>query len=1141
MDTKDSYTNMERAATSPGASGSSVSINVGVPSGTVNLDVLYNMIERKDLAVFNDLGGTEGIATSLTSNLSKGLQTEQVHSHTQMYGVNQLPEQETVTFLGLVKEALADLMMRLLIIAAIISIIFGMFLPDPYTGEVNRKTGWIEGTAILMSVTIVVMVSAVNDYNKAKKFEEMSAEQSKKDVEVMRNGVKTSVDISELVVGDVMFVAAGMSMAADGVFLQGQDLKCDESAVTGETDIMKKSPAHDPFFISGTNVTEGEGLVLIINVGVNSFAGKLAMATRGSPADTPLQVKLGWLAEMIGKLGLAAAVLTFAVLSVKTVVSVVTWAPSPEQPDPIAWSVSPFLNHLLVSITLVVVAIPEGLPLAVTIALAYSMKSMMADNCLVRVLASCETMGGTNTICSDKTGTLTTNSMTVVQGWLAEDNFAFSGYGVTGGPNSAITESGAATVVFHSSPEQVDLMCEALALNSTCDELNQDGKMVWVGGNKTEHGLVGFVKRIGKDYKAMRNQYAAHDKRTYPFSSAKKRMTTIVRKNGKWLIFVKGASEMVLEDCTHVLSKSGEVMPADEDYKAGIIQVIQQMADQGNRTMAVAYAESSDNGAFPAEEPYPALTLLAITGIQDPIRVEVPDAVASCRKAGIQVRMVTGDNKNTAVAIARKCGLLRSNGECEEGEVMEGAEFRKMAAENPERLQALIPKLRVLARSSPTDKLVLVACLMDEGDIVAVTGDGTNDAPALKLADVGFAMKSGTDVATGAADMVLMDDNFSTVVRAAVWGRTVNDNIRKFLQFQLTVNVAGVLLTLIGSAIYKEEPLKAVQLLWLNLIMDTLAALALATERPARDCLESGQGPISRAAPLISNRMWVFVITHGAFQLAVMILLIEFGPGIFNTHRCEHEVCELVSLEAQVNMTIPETETILCDPMSCDKCSVECKPELVQGTCMFNTFIWFQLFNEFNARKLYGERNIFEGFGRSRLFCIIFFICIGVQFLAVQVFGPVMKTTPLYFSQWVICISIAAMELLVGLIVSFIQVPMWKPKTADANKQGLDDLKKRLITEAKTNAGMFGGAPVGNVGQPSVTGNANFERQERGPRERWEFAIAGVMAEQRVVSTLIETTDRRIATSMIRKRRDSSILSFQQRTPAAGNAGLRVV
>eukprot|EP00667_Euglena_gracilis_P002037 EG_transcript_2037 len=956
-------------------------------AGSALTDLLYTMIERKDMALYHSLGGVEELAQRFQCHLSQGLTHEQVAVQRERFGCNVLPHADTASLCALVWAALGDPMMRILILAAAVSIGFGLTLADPHTGEVNRATGWVEGAAILVSVALVVLVTAGNDYTKAKKFEAMAVEQAKRSVEVVRDGATLSVDVSELVVGDLVRVAAGQTLAADGVLVGGCDLKTDESAATGETDAVSKQPLTDPFFISGTDVLEGDGLALVINVGVDSFAGKLAMSCRGSPADTPLQVKLQQLAEMIGKLGLAASVLTFLVLAVKETLLVLQME--------VELNFASYLNFLLVAITLVVVAIPEGLPLAVTIALAYSMKNMMRDHCLVRVLAACETMGGARAICSDKTGTLTQNRMAVATGWLAGQCFTVEA------PPAPGDLSAAPRPCIGGATPWAALLAEGIVQSSVSEQVFQDGATRWVGGNKTEHGLMEFAGQLGANCGAIRRQVAPQDRWLYHFSSARKRMTAVVRRHGRWAVFTKGAAELVLSDCAAVLTATDRV-PLDPGQRAALQQVIRDMADDGQRTIAVAYAEVDGDMTTLDAEPTVPLTLIAILGLHDPVRAEVPAAVAACQSAGIAVRMVTGDHRHTAVAVAKQCGLLAADGPGD-GEVMEGPEFRQLAADQPALLHSLLPRLRVLARSSPTDKLVLVAYLMDAGDVVAVTGDGTNDAPALKLADVGFAMKSGTDVATGAAAMVLMDDNFATVVRAAAWGRTVNDNIRKFLQFQLTVNVAGVLFTFVGSALSpeNEEPLKPVQLLWLNLIMDTLGALALATEAPAADCLtRPGAAPVPRDAPLISGRMWRFVLVHASFQLAMVVFLTLRGAALFAIGPCSAD-----------------------DPAGRPDAFGRCVGGAVNQTVVFNVFIWMQLFNELNARKLHGERNVFEGMGRSCLFFFILLLCATVQFCAVQYCGQFMATVPLTPRQWALCVALAALELPLGLALALWPLP----------------------------------------------------------------------------------------------------------------------
>eukprot|EP01012_Entosiphon_sulcatum_P020579 TRINITY_DN254_c0_g3_i2.p1 TRINITY_DN254_c0_g3~~TRINITY_DN254_c0_g3_i2.p1 ORF type:complete len:1281 (+),score=280.83 TRINITY_DN254_c0_g3_i2:38-3880(+) len=949
--------------------------------GEVDPSRLYNMVERKDVEVLGQQGGVRGIATGFETNLENGLTLSQVQAHREKYGKNELPPQEQQTFWEYVKDALGDKMMRALIFAALLSLILGLTVPDPETGKVDYATGWVEGAAILLSVTVVTLVSATNDYQKAKKFAQLSDENSRKEVCVIRGGTKHRIDSTELVVGDVLEVEGGDILAADGVLIEGQDLKCDESTATGEADAITKDEARDPFLISGTSVMEGRGHVLITGVGPNSFSGKHTLLTReGGESKTPLQERLEELADQIGVLGMGAAGATFAALAIKELFAIF------QGTHPL--QLKPFLDFTIVAVTIVVVAIPEGLPLAVTISLAYSMRNMMKDNCLVRVLAACETMGGANTICSDKTGTLTTNKMTVVQGWVGDKVFKDArAYDF----KSLLNHS-----VLH-------LLSEAICMNSTADQKpGDDGQMVWVG-NKTEFALLQFVKdQLGMDFKGIRSMAGKGDVNIYAFNSEKKRMTTIVRNGALLTAYVKGASELILASSTQYVNESGQPLPITAEVRASLEAVIDDMARQGNRTIGVAYVElpkdNDEAAAFPEEEPDLPLIFLGVLGIQDPIREEVPRAIRSCNRAGIVVRMVTGDNIKTAIAIAKKCGLYTEGQDV----ALQGPDFRELHQTNPEALRALLPRLRVLARSSPTDKQILVGELMALGDVVGVTGDGTNDAAALKLANVGFAMQSGTEVAKGASAMVLMDDNFATVVRAVMWGRAVNDNVRKFMQYQLTINCAGAILTFIGSAVSEDnkEPLSAVQLLWLNLIMDTIAALSLATEKCSEGSLD--RPPVFRHAPLISRRMWSFIFGHATFQLAVMFVLVYFGHVVFraNDADCEGEMHD-----------------------------GWCYEGLEHRTCLFNTFVLMQVFNSLNARQLYGGHNILDGmWSRSRPMVYLLVVTVLFQVFAVMVAGKFMETTPIDARQWGICIGLAAPELIVGFFVRLIPV---KEKTSN--------------------------------------------------------------------------------------------------------------
>eukprot|EP00668_Euglena_longa_P046616 GGOE01062301.1.p1 GENE.GGOE01062301.1~~GGOE01062301.1.p1 ORF type:complete len:1055 (-),score=361.18 GGOE01062301.1:374-3322(-) len=928
------------------------------------------------------LGGVEGLALPLylDSNLRRGINSSTLEERRKKFGDNILPQKELMSFFEHVMDALGDTMMLILIGAAVVSLVLGLTVPDPHTGKVEYSTGWIEGAAILISVTVVVLVTATNNYSKALKFAELSAETSKRSCTVLRDGCKQTIDTTELVVGDVLFLNAGDLLPSDAILVEGVEVKCDEAAMTGESDVVDKDAELDPFMIAGTSVVQGGGRALVSAVGQNSSSGKqLKLTLESGEQETPLQKKLSTLADDIGYLGGLAAALTFTVLSLK---EIYFWLNYPSHP----LHLKPFLDFLIVAVTIVVVAIPEGLPLAVTIALAYSMREMMEDNCLVRVMAACETMGGADAICSDKTGTLTTNTMTVVQAWVAEKRVVVPGSGIPVPATNQPHRSNSTLRAGSASPTGlleglnvfvVDLFCEACIMNSSAEEkLQADGTTQWTG-NKTEIGILRFLKeKVGVDPVDIQRSFPSESVRQFPFNSDKKRMTTVVKKGNKFVSYVKGAPDLLLAQCEEYMNTAGQRLPLTKDKREYLKAVITDMALLGNRCILVGVADLTVS-SMPHEDPEDCqFCVLSILGIQDPIREEVPGAVQKCQNAGIIVRMVTGDNKQTACSIAEKAGIYHK----ETGVALEGLEFRQMVEEEPERLRTLLPRLEVLARSSPQDKFVLVDLLRKNGNTVAVTGDGTNDAPALKLADVGFAMKTGTEIAKTASDIVLLDDNFVSVVKACMWGRNVNDNIKKFLQFQVTVNIVGVALTFFGAAFSDTNtaPLTPVQLLWLNLIMDTLAALALATEQPSEQLLD--RDPIHRDSSLITRRMWINITGHAVFQLGVMLWLMLYAAPYFNV----------------------EDQSIH------------------HRTIVFNTFILIQIWNEFNARKLHGEFNVFAGMGRSKGHLRVTCIMVLFQFCSVQFFGDFFGTRPLNLAQWVACVAIGAMCLPYGALLNIV-------------------------------------------------------------------------------------------------------------------------
>ena len=1071
-------------------------------------DAIFEMFERKETTDYHGkFGGLDGLCRTLQVDKERGIASASLPQRYEQFGKNELDRKPPVTFLETLIDALGDDLIRILLVAAMISVIFGMTLPDPHSGVVQRDSGWIKGTALILSCAVVVLISAVNNYQKAKRFEELELAQSVKNVTVKRDGQDIEISSDEIAVGDILVLTTGMELPCDGIYLRGTNIKSNESPITGEPDLIEKDELH-PFFISGTSVEEGSGEMLVVAIGMDSFQGRMknmkddekakgkkkegAGTAEGGEApegqknkedggeknkeeggnggkddddddddkksddddedeqdQTPLQEHLSALAEKVGKIGLGLALFVLVALSIKEIILITTEGKTA--------SPASFLSFIIIAITLIAVAIPEGLPLAVTISLAYSMKAMMEDNCMVRILASCETMGAATAICSDKTGTLTTNQMTVVQGYLFETEFIIDGYGCNarhGGVKVCSRDSFDKSII---SPANSELFCRALSVNSTAAQVkNREGNIVW-SGNKTEIGLLGICNHFGYDYKSFRKNLVEKDNYfRFDFSSTTKRMTSLVKdpELGGLVAFVKGASEIVAAKCSRFLSKTGEVVPLDGVQRAQIDTIIEDMASQGNRTISLAYSVLAGQTEFPHEHPdLDDLIFLGVLGVQDPIRQEVPAAVANCASAGLVVRMVTGDNATTARAIGKKCGIFNEASDV----CLEGKDFREMYRTNPEALVQLLPRVRILARSSPMDKFILVKLLQDPDglcDVVGVTGDGTNDAPALKLADVGFAMQSGTDIAKGSADMVLMDDNFATVVTAIMWGRAVNDNIKKFIQYQLAINSAGVLLTVVGSLASKssKEPLAAVQLMWLNLIMDSLAALSLATEKPEEACLH--RDPVYKLAPLINNRMWSFIGLHGTFQFTMVMIMLFLGHNWFGTIEYEG-TCHANLDKTFVNGSYTSPVTRFC----AERCTSSggslntetwvCQQGYLHSTLIFNAFIFCQIFNVLNARKLYGEWNPFEGlWDRSRLLIGVYTFVVGLQAIAVEFFGRFMSVTSLPWQWWLITIAIGSIELPLGFLIRLLPIKNFKPDAA-AEKTARERERQLLAEKAK--------------------------------------------------------------------------------------------
>ncbi|SCO48133.1 probable calcium P-type ATPase NCA-3 (Ca2+-transporting ATPase) [Fusarium fujikuroi] len=929
-------------------------------------EVLNQLLDPKSLDVLKGLGGLPGLARSLNVDLKAGLSVDELDNQNcpriKVFGRNQLPAKKPKSIWRLAWITFQEAVLIMLTVAGTISLALGLYETFGVSHQPGDPTpvDWVEGVAILGAVVIVVVVASHNDWQKEKAFVKLNTKKDDREVKVIRSGKSMLVNVADVVVGDVMNLEPGDLIPADGIFIDGHNVKCDESTVTGESDALKKTPGAkcfvddpmrtkepDPFIISGSRVLEGMGTFIVTSVGVNSSFGKIMMSVRTDIESTPLQKKLEGLAVAIAKLGGGASLLMFFILLFRFCASL------PGDDRPAEEKASTFVDLLVVAIAIIAVAVPEGLPLAVTLALAFATTRLLKENNLVRVLRACETMGNATCICSDKTGTLTTNKMTVTAGRFGSSSFT------SDIPTWATTLP----------PETRKLITQSVAVNSTAFEGTNEGDAAFIG-SKTETALL----QLAKDHLGMQSLSEARANEQIvliePFNSVKKYMLAVIKVQAGYRVLIKGASEIMVSFCsTEVNPSTGAVEALD---RKAADDAIMAFARKSLRTIGLVYKDFEE---MPDLENLGDLTLLGIVGIQDPVREGVPQAVQNARRAGVVTRMVTGDNLVTARAIATECGIFT------DGIVMEGPDFRKLSEEE---LDKVIPRLQVLARSSPDDKRVLVTRLKVLGETVAVTGDGTNDAPALKAADIGFSMGiSGTEVAKEASEIILMDDNFASIITALKWGRAVNDAVQKFLQFQITVNITAVLLSFVTSMYDdKMEPiLKAVQLLWINLIMDTMAALALATDPPTDSILD--RPPQPKSAPLITLNMWKMIIGQSIFQVVVVLVLYFAGDSIlgYNT-----------SIAAE---------------------------KLQLDTIIFNMFVWMQIFNELNCRRLDNKFNVFVGIHRNLFFILINAIMIGLQIGIIFIGGRVfdIDTDGLNGVQWAISILIAAFSLPWGVLV----------------------------------------------------------------------------------------------------------------------------
>ena len=864
----------------------------------------------------------------IDKNKRFGLTDEQVKQSREQHGRNVLTPPHRTSLWKLYLDKYRDPIIQILLVAAFVSLILAFI-----------EHNFMETIGIFVAVFLATTVGFYFERDAAKKFNVLTALSEEQPVKVRRGGKVMQIPRHDIVVGDVVLIEVGDEVPADGELLVSTDLQINESTLTGEPITEKNTEGGGDgayprnVILRSTMVMNGRGEFVVTAVGDATEIGKVAQkSTEQTSVKTPLYVQLDKLASIISKVGSVVSVAAFVIFLVHDILTNPAWGGKDY-----FYMAEIVLDYFMMAVTLIVMAVPEGLPMAITLSLALNMRRMLKSNNLVRKLHACETMGAVTVICTDKTGTLTQNQMQVDELLPKDDN--------------------------------QHLLDVAIAINSTA-ELDEDKAI----GNPTESALLLWLKSQDKDYRELRHQ--AKVLKQQPFSTEKKYMATIAEVDGEKYLLVKGAPEIVLDLCE-----------MEERYRNQALRELDEWQHKAMRTLAFAYRRI-DRGEAASEKSVPTIgqllsakdfTLQALVAITDPIRKDVPAAVKECRHAGIEVKVVTGDTAATAMEIGKQIGVFEDEAEnigadgdmtSLDQQMITGEQWEALSDEEAYKRAK---DIRVMSRARPTDKQRLVAMLQKHGEVVAVTGDGTNDAPALHYAHVGLSLGSGTSVAKEASDMTLLDDSFKSIANAVMWGRSLYRNLQRFLFFQLVVNVVALLLVLGGSIIGTEMPLTVTQILWVNLIMDTFAALALASLPPSHEVMNDKP---RKATDFIINKGMAF----GILFCGIAFFIVMFAMLIYCERRGKGGV------------------------------------DVHELTVFFTTFVMIQFWNLFNAKSLGSNRTAFRHFLKDKGMILVLALVLVGQWLIVTFGGEMFRTVPLSLTEWLVIIGATSIVLWVGEI-----------------------------------------------------------------------------------------------------------------------------